>query len=117
MRFFDETFEYLTQGLTNPMNRDFDKHEYDSKEYRRYEWAKEYYNLMLNELGAVGWEAIMSWDDSYEKSHYPVTRFLFKRSSRSKNFGTGLGVNMSIISDIAKKRAEDNHFGEPTTAI
>jgi hypothetical protein len=115
MAFFrGEKFEYVVHGIPNPSNKDFAEHDYDSKEYKVLEWHKEFFSLMLNELGAKGWELVMKWDDSYQSKSIDtskrVDKLLFKRSSKSEYFGTGFGVDGSNVSDQAKKRSEELHI-------
>ncbi len=117
MKFLDQSFEYLVHGMFNPSNEEFDEHDYDSKEYKNLEHKREYFNLMLNELGAVGWEVVSMWDDPRkDKKIAPlvgrekITKFLFKRSSRSKHYRTGFGANIIAINELAKQQAEANHI-------
>lgn len=109
MSLFNETFEYLTHNLPCPSNAEFEAHDYDSSEYKTLEWARQYWDAMLNELGALGWELISITDNPASKSK-STKRLVFKRSSRSKYYGTGFGVNMTRISDLAKQAAEDGHL-------
>ncbi len=108
MKFFDEKFEYITLQKYNPSNKDFDSNDYDSEEYKNLEWYKEYYTLVLNEAGAKGWELIDISDDSHKGR--TIDRLTFKRSSRSEYFGTGLGIDVVGLSDLAKEISEDLHI-------
>lgn len=112
MIFFNEEFEYLVHNTSNPSNRDMHKIDYDGKEYKILEWHRVYVSMMLTELGAKGWELIIRSDDSYEKEGggtVAAERLIFKRSSRSKHYKTGFGVNTTLISDLAKKQAGSEH--------
>lgn len=109
MSLFNETFEYLTHNLPCPSNADFETHDYDSKEYKTLEWAREYWNAMLNEFGALGWDLISITDDPAKNSR-SAKKLVFKRSSRSKYYGTGFRANITAISDLAKQAAEAGHL-------
>lgn len=114
MIFFNEEFEYLVSGLRNPSNRDMQEYGYDDKEYKVMEWHKLYAEMMLTELGAKGWELIIRYDDSYENEDghtVTVDKLIFKRSSRSKYYKTGFGVDARLISDLAKKQTQ-GQYGE-----
>ena len=110
MKLFNQTFEYITHNITCPTNADFERLDYDSKEYKNLEWAREYWRLTLNELGAVGWELISIENEPTTEKKMEVKKCIFKRSSRSRYFDTGFGVSMRDTSDRAKEVAEEQHM-------
>ena len=111
MSLFDQKFEYLIQNVFNPTNEEFEKFDYDSKEYSHLERRKEYFELLLNELGEVGWELIETTNNNYKKEDKgEIAKLLFKRSSWSKHYGSGLGVDLLFIDKLAKEKAEANHI-------
>ena len=108
-----EEFEYLVQNLRNPSIRDMDKHDYDDEKHKTMEGWQAYYKIMLTELGAKGWELIIKSDNSSEKSATGIIanneELIFKRSSKSKYYKTGFGVDITLIRDLAKEQAESEH--------
>jgi hypothetical protein len=114
MIFFNEKFEYLVQNLRHPSIKDMEKYDYDDEKYKTMEWWKSYFEMMLNELGAKGWELIIKYDNSSDKSATGISHtndeLIFKRSSRSKYYKTGLGVDINSVSALAKERAQNNHI-------
>jgi hypothetical protein len=115
----EEKFEFMTHNVSIPSNKDLSAHDYESNENKVLEHLKEYAELLINELGANGWELVMKWDDTYQWDNtYPrengvssrMSKLLWKRSSRNKKFGTGFGVNITDVSEKAKKRAEELHI-------
>ena len=109
MKLLDEKFEYLSHNLPVPKNKDFGE-DYNSKEFRELELSKEYSMMMLNQIGAQGWELVTVQDDSDEGMKVgTIDRFIFKRSSHSQYFGTGLGVDMMAVERMAKEKVEKNH--------
>lgn len=104
MKLLDEKFEYLIQNVMTVLNRELDALDYESDEYKELVQRKEYYTLLINELGSVGWELIASSDNSYKGR--TIERLTFKRSSKSANFGTGMGVDLFRIQEVAKEQAK-----------
>lgn len=105
-KFFNEEFEYMRHNLHDPSNKEFKKLHYSDEEYKTLEWHRVYSRMLLDELGSRGWELVASTDDSHEKD-VSVERLTFKRSSRSKYYKTGFGVDIAHLSDLAKEEAEE----------
>lgn len=98
---FGEQFEYTRHNFIFPTNKEFALCKYESKEYRMLEYQKEYSDSLLNELGARGWDLIMSYDDLSSEGK-TVKVLTFKRSSRSKFFGKGFGVDTGALNRFLK---------------
>ena len=114
MKFFSEEFEYLVQNMRHPSIKEMEKYDYDAEEYKTMKWWNYYFELMLTELGAKGWELIIKYDNSSEKSATGIAHtndeLIFKRSSKSKYYNTGIGVDRERVSALAKQQAKDNHI-------
>jgi hypothetical protein len=113
MIFLNQKFEYYVLDVPIPSNAEWMKLDFNSKEYRVKKWHMTYAKLLLNEVGAKGWELINKSNNSYldEKTRElkEVSMFIFKRSSWSKFYNTDLGVNLIAISDLANSKVEEEY--------
>lgn len=93
--FGNEKFEYIVKRTLSSRNNYYEEtDEQVELEDQINEEAKiaDLEHVQLNQMGAEGWELITTSDDSYVnddgKKNF-VDKHIFKRSSKSKYFGTG----------------------------
>lgn len=110
MFFQNQTFEYLTQEIPSPWLADFEALEYGTDKYKTIANSSEYWRLLLNELGAVGWELISIETEPQTENGYTYKKCVFKRSSRSRFFNTGIGTSLRQVQDFAEEEAKVKHF-------